>query len=106
MRILVRYFHEEAGLAPTSLLLRHLDTRHVLGFLDHLERTRGNSARTRNHRLGAIRSFLQFVSLEEPVSLPSVSRVLARDTTKRRSRIGPCSCCCTTRAPGSRRWRR
>jgi integrase/recombinase XerD len=77
MRILVRYFHETAGLAPTSLRVHHLDAKHVLGFLAHLEQTRGNSARTRNHRLAAIRSFLRFVSLEEPTSLPSVSQVLA-----------------------------
>lgn len=77
MRLLVRYLHESAGVAPASLCVQHLDAKHVLGFLDHLEQARGNSARTRNHRLAAIRSFLRFVSLEEPLSLPSVSRVLA-----------------------------
>ncbi len=49
----------------------------VLGFLDHLETERGNSARTRNLRLTAIRSFMRYASLREPSLLPVAQRVLA-----------------------------
>lgn len=38
-----------------------LDTDHVLGFLDYLEKDRGNLSRTRNARLSAIRAFVRFV---------------------------------------------
>ena len=38
-------------------------------FLDHLERTRGNSSRTRNARLAAIHSFAHYVA--GPGSVPN-----------------------------------
>ena len=49
----------------------------VLDFLDHLETERGNSARTRNLRLTAIRSFMRYASLREPSLLSVAQRVLA-----------------------------
>jgi len=38
----------------------------VLHFLDHLENTRGCSARTRNARLAAIRALFSFIAREQP----------------------------------------
>jgi len=38
----------------------------VLQFLDHLENTRGCSARTRNARLAAVRALFSFIAREEP----------------------------------------
>ena len=49
----------------------------VLAFLDYLELERGNTARSRNLRLTAIRSFMRYASLREPTSLPVAQRVLA-----------------------------
>jgi site-specific recombinase XerD len=42
----------------------------VLDFLDYLETERGNSARTRNARLVAIRSFMRYAAVCDPASLP------------------------------------
>jgi site-specific recombinase XerD len=53
-----------------------LDAPQVLAFLDDLERQRGNTTRTRNHRRAAIRSFLRYAAAN-PVLLPIVQRVLA-----------------------------
>jgi hypothetical protein len=39
---------------PTKLAVRDLDPEFITRFLDHLERERGNCARTRNIRLAAI----------------------------------------------------
>jgi integrase/recombinase XerD len=49
----------------------------VLAFLDHLEHERGNTPRTRNLRLTAIRSFMRYASLRDPAALPVAERVLA-----------------------------
>ena len=46
-------------------------------FLDDLERRRGNTARTRNDRLAAIRSFLRHAAADDPLLLPVAQRVLA-----------------------------
>ena len=71
------YATERIGRTPSALTIPDLDAPMVLGFLDHLETERGNSARTRNLRLTAIRSFMQYVSLREPTLLPVAQRVLA-----------------------------
>ena len=44
-----------------------LDTAFVGAFPNHLETERGHSARTRNTRLEAIRSFFGYVALHEPL---------------------------------------
>lgn len=49
----------------------------MLAFLDHIQQERGNSARTRNTRLAAIRSFMHFVEHRAPAALDQVRRVLA-----------------------------
>ena len=63
--------------AVATLTLADLDAPAVAGFLDHLERQRRNSVRTRNARFAAIRSFLKYVSARDPASLPMIQRVLA-----------------------------
>ena len=71
------YAAGRTGRTPSALTLSDLDAPMVLGFLDHLETERGNSARTRNLRLTAIRSFMRYASLREPSLLPVAQRVLA-----------------------------
>lgn len=45
-------------------------------FLDHLEHERGNSVRTRNWRLAAIRSLFRYAALRHPEHAASIQRVL------------------------------
>ena len=75
--LLLGYAAERTGRTPSALTLSDLDAPMVLRFLDHLESERGNSARTRNLRLAAIRSFMRYASLREPTLLPVTQRVLA-----------------------------
>ena len=49
----------------------------VLAFLDHLEAERGNGPRTRNARLAALRSFVQYAASRDPTAWPLARRVLA-----------------------------
>jgi site-specific recombinase XerD len=76
-RLLLAYARDVERKAPTEIALADIDAPLVLGFLNHLERERGNTPRTRNARLAAIRSFLHFAAVKSPASLPSVQRVLA-----------------------------
>ena len=54
------------GVQPSSLALDQLSADLVLDFLDHLETERGNSVRTRNARLTALKSFLRYLEYREP----------------------------------------
>lgn len=76
-RLLFGYARDRMRKMPTDLVLADIDAPLVLAFLAHLERDRGNSPRTRNARLAAIRSFLQFAAVRSPTALPSIQRVLA-----------------------------
>ncbi len=75
--LLLGYAQQRTGRTPTALTLDDLDAPLILAFLDHLENARGNSPRTRNLRLTAIRSFMRYTSLRAPTALPVAQRVLA-----------------------------
>ena len=76
-RLLLRFMRERTGIEPAALPLAALDADAVLAFLDHLERGRGCTVRSRNNRLAAIRSFFRLVALRVPDSLGQVTRVMA-----------------------------
>ncbi len=77
LRLLVVFTAEEVGRPPCRLDIEDLDRDRVLAFLDHLEKERGNSPRTRNARLAAIRAFYQYISYLDPMLMGSAQRVLA-----------------------------
>ncbi len=52
-RLLIVFASGLARKKPCQLAVEDLDRDVVLGFLDHLERNRGNKVRTRNARLAA-----------------------------------------------------
>ncbi|MFG1710999.1 tyrosine-type recombinase/integrase [Nonomuraea sp. M3C6] len=76
-RLLLGYALEKTGTAPAAIDIAALDVALVSGFLTHLEQDRGNTARTRNARLAAIRSFFKFAALRHPEHAGSIARVLA-----------------------------
>src|SRR4029453_9454211 len=76
-RLLLTFLREHTGVEPSALRIADVDAPAVLGFLDYLEQQRGNSVRSRNIRLAAIRSFFRLVALRDPDSLGIATRVLA-----------------------------
>jgi integrase/recombinase XerD len=76
-RLLLRFMLGRTGTEPSALPLAALDADAVLAFLDHLERDRGCSVRSRNNRLAGIRSFFRVVSLRVPDHLGQVTQVMA-----------------------------
>lgn len=76
-RLLLRFAAKRLGRAPSSLVIADLDAAFVGEFLDHLERERGNSARSRNARLAALHAFFRYVALTEPAYALHCQRVLA-----------------------------
>lgn len=76
-RLLLAFAEKRTGKAPSNLLLADIDAPLVGAFLDHLERHRGNSVRTRNARFAAVRSFFRFAAFREPAHAGLIQRVLA-----------------------------
>jgi len=76
-RLLLRFAKKRLKRAPSDLRFEDIDVAFVGKFLEHLERDRRNSIRTRNNRLCALRAFFKYVSLSEPAYALHCQRVLA-----------------------------
>src|SRR5712691_2615729 len=76
-RLWLMFLRDHTGVEPSALQITEVDAPVVLRFLTYLEQERGNSVRSRNIRLSAIRSFFRLVALRDPESLGVVTRVLA-----------------------------
>ena len=76
-RLFLRFAGEQRGKEATRLRIEDLDADMVADFLLHVETTRRNSARSRNTRLAAIRSFFRYVAMNEPTHLLHCQRILA-----------------------------
>ncbi|MGZ5372554.1 MAG: site-specific integrase [Burkholderiales bacterium] len=76
-RLLFGFAQQQLGKQPSAIELKELDAPLIGAFLDHLEKCRGNGARTRNARLAAIHSFFRYAALQEPSNSALIQRVLA-----------------------------
>lgn len=76
-RLLFQFIKEQTGREPVTFYLTDLDAEAILSFLDNLEQKRHNTARSRNVRLAAVRTFFRWVALREPEHINLATRVLA-----------------------------
>jgi len=77
VRLLLRFAAEHTRTPPSDLDITDLDAPLIGAFLDHLEHERGNSARTCNARLAAIRSLFRYAALNHPEHAATIQRVLS-----------------------------
>lgn len=84
---LFKFAQTQLHRSPSSLALSDLDAPLISAFLDDLETTRSVSARTRNLRLTAIRSFFHFIAFEEPAHSAQIQRVLAIPSKRHQKKL-------------------
>jgi len=77
LRLLLAFASAHTGKAPSALGFDDLDAPTITAFLTHLEVERGNTARTRNARLAAIRALFGYAALCHPEHAATIARVLA-----------------------------
>src|SRR5215831_594849 len=75
-RLLLQFTQKRLHKAPSSLAISDLTAAFVGEFLDYLEKDRRNTARSRNVRLAAIRSFFRYVARQAPEYSGVAGRVL------------------------------
>ena len=73
--LLVRFAADRLKRRPSDLTIEDFDPDLISAFLEHVEGERGNSARTRNGRLAAIRAFFRYVEYRVPACLDLALRV-------------------------------
>ncbi len=88
-RLLLRFAELRLHKPPSALHLADLDVSFTCAFLDQLEQDRGCSARTRNVRLAAIRSFFKYVALCEPAHAALAQRIQAIPNKRYERRMIP-----------------
>src|SRR3954454_22734103 len=76
-RLLLHFTHKKLRKAPSQLALSDLHASLIDAFLEDLQKSRHNGARSRNLRLTAIRSFFRYAALEAPAESGVIQRVLA-----------------------------
>ena len=76
-RLLLPFIATQQKKSVSTLNLADMNADIILLFLQYLEEKRGNKVKTRNARLAAIHSFLNYAAIEEPQALPDIQRVMA-----------------------------
>ena len=74
--LFLEFAEKRLGKAPAAMALADVTPELIMAFLDHLERQRHNSVRSRNARLAALRSFLKFAGHRDVASLQVIERAL------------------------------
>jgi integrase/recombinase XerD len=76
-QLLFEFASKKLKQAPSDLAIESIDAAMILEFLEHLQKERHVTARTRNARLAAIKSFMRFIEHRTPALLDQIRRVLA-----------------------------
>lgn len=75
--LLLHFAKQKLGKPPSQLAFEQIDAPLIAAFLNEMEAGRGISARSRNLRLTAIRSFFRYAAFEVPDHANQIQRVLA-----------------------------
>jgi integrase/recombinase XerD len=76
-QLLLGFAAARLKITPSKIEIERLDASLILTFLEHLEKKRGNSVRTRNARLAAINAFFRFLEYRVPSCLDQARRIHA-----------------------------
>lgn len=82
LRLLIPFIASATKKNIKNLELEDFDVDHVLAFLNYLEKERQCSARSRNQRLAAIKSFLKHTNVRLPDKSHQIHRVLSISSKK------------------------
>ena len=108
LRLLLCFAQERTGKQPSTLDWDDLNEALISAFLQHLESDRGNSARTRNLRLTAIRSLFKYAALRHPEHAAVLAQVLAIPPKRHHKRqvtfLTAPEACALIDAPDRSRW--
>jgi integrase/recombinase XerD len=75
--LLFKFAKQRLNKEPSTLSIEDLNVTFIGSFLNHIEKDRGNCARSRNLRLAAIHSFFKYIALQDPTHSALIQRVLA-----------------------------
>ena len=101
-RQFLKFTEQRLHKAPSRLNFQEIDAPLIMAFLDHLEKHQGVSARSRNLRLTAMRSFFRFAAFEAPTSFRPDPTGARHPKQAFYSDLGPISHACRSRCLAGR----
>lgn len=87
-KMLLQFARKRLHKQPERLELEDIDAPLIVAFLEEMEKSRDISARSRNLRLAAIRSFFRFVAFEVPEHSAQIPRVRLLCRARHKRRLG------------------
>lgn len=80
------YMDAVIGIPPRKLTIADFTYENVIGFLDWLENTKGNSAATRNQRLAPLKGFASYMIMVFPECIDECTKIMSIPSKKHVSR--------------------
>ncbi len=77
LKLFLLFVSEQVKKTVDKLTMEDFNEKLAVAFLRDLEKSRGNSVQTRNHRLQALRSFFRYVATQEPTLLSLCQQICA-----------------------------
>ena len=84
IKLFLNYAAQRHHVTVGTLGMTHLDVDTALSFLEHLEKERGVSIATRNHRLAALRSLFHYLAALDPEYFHQCHQILGIPFKRRR----------------------
>ena len=81
-KLLINFLINEKNISIEKISFKVIDRETVKDFLNFLEKDKKISTNTRNQRLAAIKSFYQYVKIEDPSLLETFQNILTIRTKK------------------------
>ena len=75
--LFLKYLQQYKRIKPERLSIDDISPTNVIGFLNELQKTRGNSDSTRNTRLAGLHSFIKYVLIDHPTLIGNLRGALA-----------------------------
>lgn len=82
IKLFLQYATAKHGISAVDLCADDINESTVTDFISYLEKERGNSISTQNHRIAIIRRFWSYVSLQEPSLSDHCRRILTIPSKK------------------------
>mgnify|MGYP000944742815 FL=1 len=75
-RLLLVFYHEVYAIPPEKLVIKKMDDKTIIQYLDWLQKERKCTNSTRNQRLAAIHTFFRYLQLQNPEKLLLCQKIL------------------------------
>ena len=87
LTVLLKFVEQKTGRGPDRQTFEDFSRDVIVEFLEHIEKERGNSIRTRNTRLMFVRTFFRYIAYSHPEGLGIYERIATSPCKRTQTRL-------------------